>query len=844
MTVNNTDLQSAGETVSTGGSLTAAQLRAITAAIEHGDDEQFSKAINIVRKSESKTTSPSGSSGAVLPLSDLTTLRNALTKVINKRDEPNRRQQAAYVLGSIGRELANSDTSKTEESRALKTLAATATSDPDATVRRNAINAISRIAKVRSSQVEPVFNALLTTLDDTNDWVATEGERALAVVADSQPEVLTGKHHEIRSLVNDGALSEDAVEKMEKVLDVFSSGELTDTDDDIMNAADSRDHSDRAQTLHELARNEPEAAADHIDELCELLRDTSEWQTRSKAARAVGHVATEDTARAADAVDDLSTLYKDARGGSDDDVGGNQSTARANALFAIARVAKHGRRKAVIPEISTVAEALDDDHDRVRNNAAWSFRYVANNYPLEVASWWDSLAQVLFQIDDQHQSNLTEKTVQGLTEALQRVAATDVDKLTEAVEPSIATLFASLDKEDDETASLALHALEQLAEDQSRIGADANELIDQLDSAELAIQFYAVRAIGRVGDETAVEPLRDLANRTDDNVIEAAAEDALARLDAEPVDAAETSTETRPATSEAASTRGPPDQIPSPSVPSIDLTEIELIREIDHGGTAVVHKGRYVRGDDEVSVAVKRPLFSGNETISAETGRDLLKEGEVWERLDRHDHVVDVLAVGMRDGQPWLATEYMDGGTLADRAGEIPLSEGLWIIERLASALHYVHWNCGVTHLDMKPSNVLFRRVEDSWNVPKIADWGLSRQSLDLTTSVYGVTPQYAAPEQQPLTDGDLSPKTDIYQLGVIAYELLVGEPPFIDQDDILAYHRDEARPPTPSEVDSTVPSAFDDLVQTAMALDPEDRFATDQHLLEAAQSIRVSLDE
>jgi serine/threonine protein kinase len=279
-------------------------------------------------------------------------------------------------------------------------------------------------------------------------------------------------------------------------------------------------------------------------------------------------------------------------------------------------------------------------------------------------------------------------------------------------------------------------------------------------------------------------------------------------------------------------------------VESVDIDAVELGAYLDAGGYAEVYEGTYRRDGEQIPVAVKRPLRRDGRTMERGEVRNLLDEGERWDRVDDHPNIVDLLGTGRREGDPWLVMEYTDGGTLAERVGEVDIREGLWILERLADALLHVHYDQGTTHLDLTPSNVLFRSVERGWDVPKIADWGLARESADLSISVHGLTVEYAAPEQRPLTDDPLSPRTDLYQLGIICYELFAGSPPFTSESEVLSYHRGNEPFPELTAVDAGIQTQLDDTIRQLVALDPDDRYKTPERVLKDIRSIHQRIVE
>ena len=133
-------------------------------------------------------------------------------------------------------------------------------------------------------------------------------------------------------------------------------------------------------------------------------------------------------------------------------------------------------------------------------------------------------------------------------------------------------------------------------------------------------------------------------------------------------------------------------------------------------------------------------------------------------------------------GCPYFCSEYVGGGTLAQQlAGSPqPATVAVAMVETLARAIQYAHYN-GIVHRDLKPANILLS--DDSTGTPKIADFGLAKNVDDTsgmtqTGQVLG-TPSYMVPEQALGNPKEIGPRTDVYALGTILYEMLTGRPPF-----------------------------------------------------------------
>jgi serine/threonine protein kinase/Tfp pilus assembly protein PilF len=252
-----------------------------------------------------------------------------------------------------------------------------------------------------------------------------------------------------------------------------------------------------------------------------------------------------------------------------------------------------------------------------------------------------------------------------------------------------------------------------------------------------------------------------------------------------------------------------------------------LERELGQGGMARVFLAHDLKYEREVAVKVLRP------DLAAEVGAArFLREIQIAARL-HHPHILPLYDSDQMDDLVFYVMPYVKGESLKQRIArerQLPVSDALQIAREVADALSYAH-GAGVVHRDIKPGNIL---VDAGHAV--VADFGIARAMGvgDTTTGHVVGTPAYMSPEQ--VEDSKyLDARTDIYSLGCVLYEMLVGEPPFRGSTlTAVIANRLSSPAPSPRSSRELVPEAVDSAVRKAMATVPADRFSTASQFADA----------
>ena len=263
----------------------------------------------------------------------------------------------------------------------------------------------------------------------------------------------------------------------------------------------------------------------------------------------------------------------------------------------------------------------------------------------------------------------------------------------------------------------------------------------------------------------------------------------------------------------------------------------ELDKEIGRGGMGIVFLAKDSRLKRNVAIKLLPPELAFRSEIRSR----FLKEAETAAQLS-HPSIVPIYSVDERQGLVYFVMAYIDGDNLAKRIhdkGPIEPTEARRILREVADALSFAHER-GVVHRDIKPDNIL---LDSQSGRPMVTDFGIARAVSEgggdrLTATGIAIgTPAFMSPEQS-AGDRSLDGRSDLYSLGVVAYQMLCGDLPFVANNTpaMLVKHLSEA--PVPIERRSgNVPADLARAVMLCLEKSPADRFASARELVKALDS-------
>jgi serine/threonine-protein kinase len=250
-----------------------------------------------------------------------------------------------------------------------------------------------------------------------------------------------------------------------------------------------------------------------------------------------------------------------------------------------------------------------------------------------------------------------------------------------------------------------------------------------------------------------------------------------------------------------------------------------LEKPLGEGGMGAVWLARDEKLGEAVALKVIKDTLLADPSIIERFKREVSAARRVM-----HANVVRLHDLGEEGGQLFLSMEYVDGESLADRIrrrGPLPLEEVRTVAAQMCDALEAAH-GAGVIHRDLKPANVLLT-FQGSGAQVKVIDFGVAKlahlEGMTATSLILG-TPEYMAPEQ--IRGKNVDARTDLYALGMILHEALVGKTPFRGDSPIaVGFAACTNTVPSLKTARADVPDAWDQFVRKALGKEPDDRFAS-----------------
>lgn len=258
----------------------------------------------------------------------------------------------------------------------------------------------------------------------------------------------------------------------------------------------------------------------------------------------------------------------------------------------------------------------------------------------------------------------------------------------------------------------------------------------------------------------------------------------------------------------------------------------EILEHLGGGGMAVVYKARDTFLDRVVTVKVLRSEYASDEAFVARFRR----EAQAVARLS-HPNIVNIHDVGTEGDVHYLVMEYVDGKnlkTIIRNEAPLPLYQAVAIIRQVCDALRHAHTN-NIVHRDVKPHNIL---ITSDGRV-KLTDFGIARETSAATItyadtvmgSVHYISPEQARGEPA-------GPRSDIYSLGIVAYEMLTGKLPFEGDTPIgVAMKHVQEEPPPLREINPSIPVALSSAIARALEKNPENRYQSPEEMARALEA-------
>ncbi|MFZ2055407.1 MAG: protein kinase [Candidatus Aminicenantales bacterium] len=259
----------------------------------------------------------------------------------------------------------------------------------------------------------------------------------------------------------------------------------------------------------------------------------------------------------------------------------------------------------------------------------------------------------------------------------------------------------------------------------------------------------------------------------------------------------------------------------------------EIIEELGKGGMGAVYRVEDIKAREEIALKLIKAEIASQEKTLERFRKELTSARKI-----SHRNVCRMFDLGESEGTHYITMEYVSGEDLKSliaRIGQMPIGKALDIGSQICEGLSEAH-RLGIIHRDLKPGNIMIDKAGNA----KIMDFGIARSGEPSKVTGTGVvigTPEYMSPEQTGAED--LDPRSDLYSLGIILYEMVTGQVPFTGRSGLsVAMKQKGELPRNPQEINPQVPDDLSKLILKCLAKDREHRYATAEELKQALGGI------
>ena len=278
---------------------------------------------------------------------------------------------------------------------------------------------------------------------------------------------------------------------------------------------------------------------------------------------------------------------------------------------------------------------------------------------------------------------------------------------------------------------------------------------------------------------------------------------------------------------------------PSGTVVEVKLTgqvlegRYKMVKKVGEGGMSFVYLATDVATNHRYAIKVLSSALSQDDTAMAR----LKREASLGMRLE-HPNICHIIRLGeTEDGLVYVVMPFVEGEILSDRnqrMGVLPVEMTVNLVRDIAEGLHFAH-QLRIVHRDLKPENIMVTKNSDGSERAVVMDFGLAKerrvgaeiQKLTSTGTILG-TPEFMSPEQ--LRGKPLDPRTDVYSLALMTYEMLTGKLPFVgrtQQETMIARLRSDPIPLRQMKPELNLPEGIEKTITKALSRDPDGRFPT-----------------